>query len=78
MGPAGAGLFRRARTVASINKVTAKKDADGAVTVHFGGDPKQPNYVRIMPGWNYTLRLYRPRAEIIDAKWTFPEANPGN
>ena len=44
----------------SVNNVTAKKDADGAVTVHFGGDPKQANYLRIMPGWNYTVRLYRP------------------
>ena len=46
------------------------------MTVHFGGDPAQPNYLRIMPGWNYTVRLYRPRAEILDGKWMFPEATP--
>lgn len=44
----------------------------------FSGDPKQSNYLQIMPGWNYTVRLYRPRAEIIDGEWTFPEAKLAN
>ena len=26
----------------------------------------------IMEGWNYAVRLYRPRAEILDGSWTFP------
>jgi len=26
-----------------------------------------------MPGWNYMVRLYRPRAEILHGKWVFPE-----
>jgi hypothetical protein len=26
-----------------------------------------------MPGWNYTVRLYRPRPEILDGRWKFPE-----
>jgi len=30
---------------------TARRNPDGSVTVDFGGDPKQPNYLRIMPGW---------------------------
>ena len=30
----------------------------------------------VMPGWNYLVRLYRPRAEILDGKWTFPKAQP--
>ena len=25
-----------------------------------------------MNGWNYTVRLYRPRAEILNGKWKFP------
>jgi hypothetical protein len=29
-----------------------------------------------MPGWNYIVRLYRPQAEILDGRWTFPEAQP--
>ena len=27
-----------------------------------------------MKGWNYTVRIYRPRQEILDGKWKFPEA----
>jgi hypothetical protein len=58
----------------SFNNVTAKKDADGGITINFGGDPKQSNYIAITKGWNYTVRLYRPRKEIIDGKWAFPQA----
>ena len=29
-----------------------------------------------IPGWNYTLRLYRSQAEILSSKSTFPEATP--
>jgi hypothetical protein len=31
-----------------------------------------------MNGWNYTVRLYRPRKEILDGTWKFPEAIPAN
>lgn len=59
----------------SINNITAKKDADGSVNVQFGGcDGKIPNCLPIMPGWNYTVRLYRPRPEILNGTWKFPEA----
>ena len=27
-----------------------------------------------MPGWNYMVRLYRPRPEILNESWKFPEA----
>jgi hypothetical protein len=57
----------------SFNNLTAKQD-DGGVTIHFGGDPKQSNYIPITKGWNYTVRLYRPRKEILDGSWKFPEA----
>lgn len=61
----------------SFNSITAKKDSDGAITIQFGGDPeKTPNCVPIMKGWNYTVRLYRPRAEILNGTWKFPEAQP--
>jgi hypothetical protein len=62
----------------SVNNVTAKKDKDGKATTHFGGHPQASNYLRIMPGWNYTVRLYRPRAEILNRKWKFPDAAPAN
>jgi hypothetical protein len=35
------GFFEAPENAISVNNVTAKKDADGAVTVHFGGDPSQ-------------------------------------
>jgi len=57
----------------SFNNVTAEKNADGSVTIHFGGDPKQPNFLPIAPGWNYIVRLYRPREEILTGTWKFPE-----
>ena len=61
----------------SINNLTAKKDADGGVTIQFGGDPaKAPNCIPIVSGWNYLVRLYRPRKEILEGKWKFPEAQP--
>jgi len=61
----------------SLNDITAKKDADGAITIQFGGcDGKIPNCLPIMSGWNYTVRLYRPRPEILNGKWAFPQAQP--
>lgn len=61
----------------SLNNVTAKKGADGSYTVQFGGcDGKIANCLTIMPGWNYTVRLYRPRAEVVSGKWKFPLAKP--
>jgi hypothetical protein len=38
------------------------------------GDGKVPNCLPIMPGWNYMVRLYRLRAEVLNGKWKFPEA----
>jgi hypothetical protein len=58
----------------SLNNLTTKPDKDGAVTVQFGGcERNTPNCIPITKGWNYTVRLYRPRQELIDGKWKFPE-----
>jgi len=63
----------------SLNNITASKSDDGSVAVQFGGcDGKIANCLPIMPGWNYLVRLYRPRAEIVDGSWKFPEAQPEN
>ena len=63
----------------SLNDLTAKKNPDGSVMVQFGGcDGKIPNCLPIMPGWNYTVRLYRPRAEILNGTWKFPDAKPAS
>jgi para-nitrobenzyl esterase len=63
----------------SLNNLTAKPDPSGAFTIQFGGCQREiPNCLPIMPGWNYTVRLYRPRAEILNGTWKFPEAQPVN
>lgn len=61
----------------TLNNLTAKKSGDGSIAIQFGGcDGKIPNCLPIMPGWNYTVRLYRPRAEILNGKWNFPQPQP--
>ncbi|WP_309226906.1 MULTISPECIES: DUF1214 domain-containing protein [unclassified Mycolicibacterium] len=59
----------------SVNNITADKAADGSTTIQFGG-ADGPNLLPITPGWNYTVRLYQPRPEILDGSWTFPRAEP--
>lgn len=61
----------------SLNNLTAKKSPDGSVDVQFGGcDGKIPNCLPASKGWNYTVRMYRPRKDILDGSWKFPEAKP--
>jgi len=61
----------------SLNNITAKKSDGGAIAIQFGGcDGKIPNCLPIVAGWNYTVRLYRPRPEIVSGKWTFPQPQP--
>jgi len=61
------------RNANSVNSITGIPNDDGSITVHFGGcgDERQ-NCLPIMDGWNYTVRLYRPRQAILDGSWTFP------
>ncbi|MBA4106839.1 MAG: carboxylesterase [Pirellula sp.] len=70
------GYFvKNAQNAYTLNNITAKPNADGSYTIQFGGcDGKTANCLPIMPGWNYLVRLYRPRAEILEGKWTFPAA----
>jgi hypothetical protein len=57
----------------SVNSITAARNDDGTVTVLFGGDGDSArNSLPISDGWNYLVRLYRPRPEILDRTWTFP------
>jgi hypothetical protein len=60
----------------SVNNVTGEKNADGSVTIHFGGDPSSPNYLPINEGWNYIIRLYLPGTEIIEGDWAPPAPQP--
>jgi para-nitrobenzyl esterase len=63
----------------SLNNLTAKPEADGSYVVQFGGGKgRAANCLPIVKGWNYAVRLYRPRKEILEGKWTFPEARPVN
>lgn len=61
----------------SINSITGTKDSSGAITIHFGDcGTDTPNCLPVTEGWNYMVRLYRPRQEILDGKWSFPAAEP--
>jgi hypothetical protein len=56
----------------NVNNISGTPNKDGSFTVHFGGDPESKNYLHIMESWNYIVRLYQPRKEILDGSWTFP------
>ncbi|HSC49796.1 MAG TPA: DUF1214 domain-containing protein [Gaiellaceae bacterium] len=65
------------RDAYSVNNLTATPNGDGSVTIHFGGcGDGRPNCLPITAGWNYTVRLYRPRADVLDGSWTFPGVEP--
>ncbi|MBB2993181.1 hypothetical protein FHR72_004688 [Mycolicibacterium iranicum] len=62
----------------TVNSVTGRPNADGSVTVRFVGatDGETPANAIITPdGWNYLIRLYRPRAEIVEGRWAPPALN---
>lgn len=59
----------------SLNNLTATKAADGSYDLQFGGcDGKITNCLPIDAGWNYMVRLYQPKPEVLDGTWKFPEA----
>jgi hypothetical protein len=71
------GFFPNQDQPVSLNSVTAIRDRDGSVTVHLGDwDEETPNRLLITEGWNYLVRLYRPRPEILDGTWSFPTVEP--
>lgn len=74
----GQGYFEKnPENAYTVNDITAKRESDGSVNVQFGGcDGKTVNCIPTSNGWNYLVRLYRPRAEILNGKWKFPEAQP--
>jgi hypothetical protein len=64
--------------VNNYNNVTAEPNHDGSINIHFGGcGDERVNCIPVTKGWNYAIRMYQPRAEIIDGSWTFPEIEPG-
>ena len=57
----------------SLNGVTAEKEGDGTIILNLSPDGEGlKNHLYIMDGWNYALRLYRPRPEVVDKTWTPP------
>ena len=73
-----AGYFEpNERGAYTINNITGVRNDDGTITVRFGDYPADmPNALPITEGWNYLVRLYRPRPEILDGRWAFPRLNP--
>jgi len=59
-----------------INSRKAVVDEGGAVTIHFGGDSSQSNFLPIMPEWNYMIRIYLPQARYFDGSLKAPESQP--
>lgn len=57
----------------SLNNLTAQPNDDGSFSINFGGDPDQSNWLFTPEGWNYTIRMYLPRQEVIDVTWAFPD-----
>ncbi|CAM3310109.1 carboxylesterase [Mycobacterium intermedium] len=70
------GFFEpNAKGLYSVNSVTGQPNADGSITVHLVASVDgelPPNAIVTPEGWNYVIRLYRPRAEILDGTWTPP------
>jgi len=60
----------------SVNNLTGTPNEDGSFTIHFGGDPKSVNHLPIAEGWNYVVRFYKPRKEIVEGSWEFPAVKP--
>ena len=56
----------------NVNNLTAEREPDGSITVWFGGGPDRPNRLPLTEGWTYLVRMYRPRPEVRDGRWTFP------
>ena len=57
----------------SLNGVTAEREADGSIVLNLAPDGEGlKNHLYVMEGWNYALRLYRPRPDVVDKTWIPP------
>lgn len=61
----------------NLNDITAARNEDGSVTVRFGDfGPDVPNVIPTPADWNFLVRLYRPRAAVLDGTWQVPALVP--
>ncbi|TDF83934.1 DUF1214 domain-containing protein [Pseudomonas sp. H9] len=74
------GYFQRnPQNAYTLNNLTAKRETDGRIVVHFGGCQAQvANCLPITANWNYMVRLYKPQAQVLDGRWQFPAAKPAS
>jgi len=58
----------------SFNNVTASPNEDGSITINFGGcEDGRVNCIPVSEGWNYVVRMYEPREEVLNGIYKFPE-----
>lgn len=71
------GYFEGDPDTATINQLTAQADPDGSVIVRLGPTADgTPNFLQVMDGWNYTVRMYLPQQDVLDGRWAFPPVQP--
>jgi hypothetical protein len=57
----------------NLNGVTSDAEPDGTVVLNLSPEPDGlANHLYVMDGWNYALRLYKPRRAVVDKSWTPP------
>jgi hypothetical protein len=63
----------------SVNSVTAQAGPDGSVVLNLAPDGTGlANHLYVMDGWNYAIRLYRPRPQVLDGSWAPPVPVPAD
>jgi hypothetical protein len=61
----------------SRNSATSRAEAEGSVVVNLASEPDGlTNHLYVMDGWNYVIRLYKPRQAVLDKTWTPPSPKP--
>ncbi len=57
--------------------MTSTPEPDGSVLLHLTSEPGDfANHLYVMDGWNYAIRLYRPRPAVLDGTWSRPRRWP--
>jgi hypothetical protein len=59
-----------------VNDRNVELNADGTFTVFFGSEQNcgaRPNRVDITDGWNFLMRVYRPREKVLARAYKLPD-----